>query len=75
MERTKPYERDAHSDKYGLSLPPGKTCGDCVFFNWCVGMVAHIATDEICDWAPMKFIEATAPQKRNPPKVTGEFYG
>jgi len=40
------------------NLPPDKECGDCVHFSRCVRIFGHIAEDEVCDWAPSKFLEA-----------------
>ncbi|QEK95893.1 hypothetical protein E2544_08615 [Achromobacter insolitus] len=48
-------KRDRHSDADKMSLPDGKTCGDCVYFLRCFAFYGHIAGDEVCDWAPSRF--------------------
>jgi len=49
-----PYKRGRNGDQ-DMHLPDGKTCGDCVHFRRCNLMFGHIATDEVCDWAPSRF--------------------
>lgn len=41
------------------NLPDGKTCGDCIFISKCHSMFGHQSSDEVCDWAPSRFKEAT----------------
>jgi hypothetical protein len=56
------YRRTVTSDKDGMSLPPGKTCGDCVHINRCTWLIDRIPADEVCDWSPIRF----APRKEAP---------
>jgi hypothetical protein len=56
--RTKAWKRSAISDEDGMSLPQGKTCGDCHHFRRCNAMFGHIESDEVCDWAPSRFLAA-----------------
>ena len=49
------YKRDKQSDSDGMSLPDGKTCGDCWHFGRCNGIYGRISADEVCDWAPSRF--------------------
>lgn len=55
-EKRKPYKRRPDTDADNMSLPDGKTCGDCAHFRRCNMIFGHIATDEVCDWAPSRFI-------------------
>ncbi|MEW6129603.1 MAG: hypothetical protein AB1757_21360 [Acidobacteriota bacterium] len=55
--RREPLKRNEHSQMYGMSLPQGKTCKDCVHFKKCNAMFGHIEEDETCDWSPSKFQE------------------
>lgn len=48
-----PYKR---GNDVEINLPEGKTCGDCVHFQRCNAMFGHIASDEICDWSPSRFL-------------------
>jgi len=54
MSERKPYGRS--KTDLDMNLPEGKTCGDCFHFNRCNAIFGHIAGDEICDWAPGRFI-------------------
>ena len=45
------------SDNDGMNLPPDKTCGNCIHFIRCKNIYGRIAPDEVCDWAPSKFME------------------
>ncbi|EQB05040.1 hypothetical protein L286_09760 [Sphingobium sp. HDIP04] len=38
-----------------LSLPAGKTCGDCFHIRRCKAMFGHVETDTYCDWYPIRF--------------------
>lgn len=38
-----------------MNLPEGMTCANCVHFARCNALFGHIATDEVCDWAPSRF--------------------
>ena len=51
-----PMKRSKVSDADKMSLPEGKTCGDCRHFRRCNGIYGHIAAYEVCDWAPSRFI-------------------
>lgn len=53
-----PWKRSKISDADKMSLPEGKTCGDCWHFRRCNGIYGHIAADEVCDWAPSRFVSA-----------------
>lgn len=44
-----------------MNLPKGKTCGDCIHIRRCNALFGHMATDEACDWFPIRFRERTAP--------------
>lgn len=57
-----PMKRDRYSDAAKMSLPVGKTCGDCASFLRCFGIYGHIAADEVCDWAPSRFRASVAQQ-------------
>jgi hypothetical protein len=52
-----PYRRNAHSEAEGMSLPVGKTCGDCIHIHRCASLFGQIADDETCDFAPSRFLE------------------
>lgn len=56
MPRSEPWKRSAISDGDGMSLPEGKSCGDCQHFPRCNAMYGHIALDEVCDWSPSRFV-------------------
>lgn len=49
MTRARHPERDMH-------LPDGMTCADCRHFARCEAIFGHIATDEVCDWSPSRFL-------------------
>lgn len=51
-EQRAPYPRYPIND---MSLPEGKTCGDCVHVRRCTAMFGHIPEDEACDWSPSRF--------------------
>jgi hypothetical protein len=51
--------RAAHPDP-DMHLPEGKTCADCFHFQLCNAVYGHIPEDEVCDWAPSKFIQLAA---------------
>jgi hypothetical protein len=55
-----PWRRSASTDRDGMSLPAGKTCGDCVHIHRCQAIFGHIPADEVCDWAPSRFREIGA---------------
>ena len=40
-----------------MDLPAGKTCADCYHFKRCNAIYGHIAADEVCDWAPSRFVQ------------------
>lgn len=42
-----PYRRSSASDADGMTLPLGKTCGDCVHIRRCSGIFGHIPEDEV----------------------------
>jgi len=44
-----------------MTLPEGKTCGDCFHGPRCFAIFGHKASDTFCDWFPRKFREK--PQK------------
>lgn len=56
-EYREPYRRDAR-DEDKMNLPDGKTCGDCGHFRRCNLIFGHVAGDEVCDWAPSRFVAA-----------------
>lgn len=49
-----PYRRDPK--ELSMNLPDGCTCGDCFHFPRCNKIFGHIEADEICDWAPSRFV-------------------
>jgi hypothetical protein len=49
-------EKSAHHFQT-MNLPEDKTCGDCVHIYRCNQIFGHMATDERCDWFPIKFQE------------------
>jgi len=52
MSPREPYRRGREPE---MDLPAGKTCGDCIHFQRCNHIYGHIATDEVCDWAPSRY--------------------
>ena len=50
-------DRDYH---FEMSLPQGKTCGDCVHFERCKWLISAEKTWTNCDFYPNKFIEKKA---------------
>jgi hypothetical protein len=56
MPRGEPWKRSWITDRDGMSLPDGKTCGDCHHFQRCNAIFGHIAVDEVCDWSPSRFV-------------------
>ncbi len=50
-----PRRRSAHSEQYGMSLPPGLTCGDCKHMARCRWLISAKPEDEVCDWSPSRF--------------------
>lgn len=42
-----------------MSLPAGKTCGDCRHVVWCEGFLGSrfARTNTSCDWFPRRFVE------------------
>lgn len=59
MSQREPWKRSKQSDADSMSLPAGKTCGDCEHFERCSVMFGHIAGDEVCDFSPSRFVLAT----------------
>jgi hypothetical protein len=66
---TTPLQLDARApmlrranDRDRMNLPEGKTCADCGHCRRCCLIFGHIPQDEVCDWAPSRFvpIKATA---------------
>jgi hypothetical protein len=53
-----PYKRNRISDADEMSLPEGKTCGNCVHLHRCKWLCGHIPEDEVCDFYPIRFQEA-----------------
>lgn len=41
-----------------MMLPPGRTCGDCQYFNWCNNFIGDRTGWTHCDWLPSRFREA-----------------
>ena len=54
-----PYRR-VPDDADRMNLPEGMTCGDCVHSRRCTMMYGHIPADEVCDWAPSRFLQAAS---------------
>ena len=46
-----------------MTLPQGKTCGDCVHFLRCQAIVCQQETSEVCDWYPIRFVEKKTPKR------------
>jgi len=40
-----------------IKLPPGKTCGDCVFLKRCRAFFGCNPANTVCDWHPSRFRE------------------
>ena len=57
MTKRLPWKRSAQTDKEQMSLPVGKTCGDCVHCERCVALFGHQPRNEVCDWAPSRFYD------------------
>lgn len=38
-----------------LTIPDGKTCGDCVHIRRCKVLFGHVESDTCCDWHPIRF--------------------
>lgn len=38
-----------------MRLPPGKSCGDCVNFAYCLRLFQCRYGSEECDWSPSRF--------------------
>lgn len=55
-----PMLRATHREP-SMLLPEGMTCGRCRHFRRCSQIYGHIAEDEVCDWAPSRFIDAGPP--------------
>jgi hypothetical protein len=43
-----------------MGLPPGTTCGDCMFVAKCKAIYGHVETDTFCDWFPRRFVRRAA---------------
>lgn len=50
----------ARPDAPEMNLPPGKTCGDCFFYERCKGFFGCPATNDNCDWSPSRFKQRVA---------------
>jgi hypothetical protein len=48
----------------GMSLPVGKTCGDCVHVERCSWLISVNPLNETCDWSPPKFQERARARTR-----------
>jgi len=59
-----PMRRNPNRPDPEMDLPEGKTCADCVHCRRCCAMFGHIPADEVCDWAPSRFREATQPEQQ-----------
>lgn len=57
MSNRAPMMPDFHSEENQMTLPQGKTCGDCYHFPRCNAIFGHIAEDRVCDWAPSRFFQ------------------
>jgi hypothetical protein len=55
--RTTSYvsKRTKQSDRDGMSLPAGKTRGDCRLISRCQSFFGCNPLNEVCDWAPSQF--------------------
>lgn len=40
-----------------MMLPPGKTCGDCIFCRHCCAIYGHVPADTKCDFWPSRYKE------------------
>ncbi len=38
-----------------MSLPKGKSCGDCVYIERCQDLFGHVPTDTNCSFFPRRF--------------------
>lgn len=50
-----PWRRSVHTDRDKMSLPTGKTCGDCGHFARCKWLIGCNPANEVCDWSPSRF--------------------
>ena len=39
-----------------MQLPPGLTCNDCRFMNFCRAFLGREGSETSCDWFPIKFV-------------------
>lgn len=56
MSERAPMRRSAQADDDRMSLPAGKTCAGCYHCRRCCLIFGHIPDDEVCDWAPSRFL-------------------
>jgi hypothetical protein len=59
-----PYKPTKDQLAYGMALPEGQTCGNCFHFKRCEALFQAIAADEVCDFAPNRFIAVTGATSR-----------
>jgi len=53
-------KRSSDSEWDGMSLPPGKTCGDCRHLDRCTWLFNCKRENEVCDFAPSRFSQRPA---------------
>jgi len=47
-----------------MKLPEGKTCSDCIQFNYCKEFLSLSGDETNCDWSPSYFSECVASAPR-----------
>ncbi len=55
MSNREPMTRQGNE----MDLPVGKTCADCAYCRRCCLIFGHIPEDQVCDWSPSRFAEAS----------------
>lgn len=53
-----PRQPSTHDDTYKMTIPGGKTCGECRSFRRCAKLISAHREDRVCDWSPHRFVAA-----------------
>ena len=56
-ERGESVKRNKYAEKERMTLPEGKTCGDCWHYARCEMLFGCNKANEVCDWSPARFRE------------------